>query len=95
MFNLFGHLIPHEALNRMERGKRRQAIFPDFRLAMPSPVIGRQKAVGRRAGLLQNEYRMKARNVDRSVIGVGEGVIGPIERKLNEFGDLLGLVVGA
>ena len=40
-------------------------------------------------------FRMKARNVDRSVIGVGEGVIGPIERKLNEFGDLLGLVVGA
>ena len=40
VFNLFAHLIPQEALNRMERGKRRQAILPDFRLAMPDPVTG-------------------------------------------------------
>ena len=26
---------------------------------------------------------------------MGDGVVGPIERKLSEYGDLLGLVVGA
>ena len=58
-------------------------------------VRGRQKAVDRRAGLLMAEYRRKAQNVDRGVIGVGDGVVGPIERKLSEYGDILGLVVGA
>ena len=33
--------------------------------------------------------------MDRGVIVVGEGVIGLIERKFAEFGDLLGLLVGA
>ena len=116
VFNLFAHLIPQEALNRMERGRRRQAILPDFRLAMPDPVTGicrrlaelkvitccssryqvrdRQKAVDKRAGLLSGEYRRKAKNVDRDVIGIN-GEMGPIERKLGEYGDLLGLVVGA
>ena len=41
------------------------------------------------------EYRRKEQNVDRGVIGVGDGVVGPIERKLSEYGDILGLVVGA
>ena len=58
-------------------------------------VRGRQKAVDRRAGLLMAEYRRKEQNVDRGVIGVGDGVVGPIERKLSEYGDILGLVVGA
>ena len=36
VWSLFAHLIPQEALSRMERGRRRQAIVPDFRLEMPS-----------------------------------------------------------
>ena len=49
----------------------------------------------RRARELQAEYRRKARETDRVYGGVPEGVTGPVERKLNEFGDLLCLVVGA
>ena len=32
VFGLFSHLIPQEALNRYERGRKRQGIVPDFRL---------------------------------------------------------------
>ena len=100
VFNLFAHLIPQEALNRIERGRRRQALLPDFRIAIQDPVNGttrilaelkvinccssrysvraRQKAVDRRAGLLANEYRRKARNVDRNIIGTEEGAVGPV-----------------
>ena len=55
----------------------------------------RQKAVDRRAWLLMSEYRRKARNVDKGVIGVGDRIVGPIEIKLAKYGDLLGLVVCA
>ena len=54
-----------------------------------------QKVVDKRAGLLSTEYRRKAREVDRGVIGIEEGTLGPVERRLEEYGDLLGLVVGA
>ena len=57
-------------------------------------VNSRQKAVDRRAGLLANEYRKKARAVDKDYVGVPEGEVGPVERKLEEYGDILGLVVG-
>ena len=45
----------------------------------------------RRARELPAEYCRKARETDR----VPEGVKGPVERKLEGFGDLLCLVVGA
>ena len=32
VFNLFSGLIPQEGLNRLERGRKRQGILPDFRL---------------------------------------------------------------
>ena len=101
----------------MERGRTRQALVPDFRLALPHPVNGiqrklaelkvvnscfsryqvdsRQKGVDQRAGLLIGEYRRKARNVDRDFVGTPEGTVGPVERRLEEYGELLGLVVGA
>ena len=37
VWGLFSHLIPAEALTRMERGRKRQAIVPDFRMDLPSP----------------------------------------------------------
>ena len=50
----------------------------------------------RQADLLQGEYRRKARDVDRGFVGVEEEqMVGPAERRLAEFGDLQGLVVGA
>ena len=32
VFNLFSDCIPQEGLNRMERGRRRQALVPDFKV---------------------------------------------------------------
>ena len=117
VFNLFAHLVPQEGLNRMERGRTRQTMVPDFRLAVSHPVLGiqrrlaelkvinccssryqvgeTQKGVDKRARLLQGEYRRKARNVDREFVGTPEGEVGPVERRLNEYGDIIGLVVGS
>ena len=40
VFNLFSHLIPQEGLTRLEWGRKRQALVPDFRLLVPSPTGG-------------------------------------------------------
>ena len=40
VWGLFSHLIPAAGLTRMERGRKRQAIVPDFRLEMPTPAGG-------------------------------------------------------
>ena len=37
----------------------------------------------------------KARDTDRVYGGVEEGVVGPVENKLLQYGDISGLVVGA
>ena len=34
VFNLFAHLIPQEGLSRMERGRKRQGLVPDFLLEL-------------------------------------------------------------
>ena len=117
VWGLFSHIIPAQALNRMEKGRKRQAIVPDFRLEMPNPnggtnhqlaelkmisccgswypTGGRQRGTDKRAGGLKNEYRNKARKVDREVIGVEGEQKGPVERKLEQYGELLGLCFGA
>ena len=117
VWGLFSHLIPAEALTRMERGRKRQAIVPDFRLDLPSPnyetrtqlaelkVIScckswytpgsEVRATDKRAQQLPADYRRKARKVDQDVLGVAKEARGPVERKLEEYGDLLGLCFGA
>ena len=117
VWGLFSHLIPAQALTRMEKGRKRQAIVPDFRVEMPSPtggtshqlaelkVIsccetwyplgGRQRGTDKRAGGLKSEYKRKAKKVDQEVIGIPEDQKGPVERRLEEFGELLGLCFGA
>ena len=52
------------------------------------------RGTDRRAGGLQNEYRNKAKKVDQEVLGL-VGQKGPVERRLEEFGGLLGLCFGA
>ena len=49
------------------------------------------KAVNRRAGELMGEYRDKAANMDRLL---GEEGQGRVRRRLDQFGELVGLVVG-
>ena len=117
VWGLFSHLIPAEALTRMERGRKRHAIVPDFRREMLTPTGGsspqlaelkiisccetwypaggRVRGTDKRAGGLQTEYRKKAKKVDQEVLGQGGEVRGPVERRLDEFGELLGLCFGA
>ena len=40
VFNMFVHLIPQEGLSRMEVGRKRQGLVPDFKI-YESPVPGR------------------------------------------------------
>ena len=117
VFGLFSHLIPQEGLSRLERGRTRQGMVPDFLLELPSQTGVKEKrlaelkvvnccpsryssgdkvkAVDRRANLLQSEYKRKAREADRLYVETPPGQIGPVERKLNQYGDIVGLVVGA
>ena len=44
---------------------------------------------------LQAEYRTKARDADQGYGGVEKGQVGPVERKLEQFGKLQGFVFGA
>ena len=53
------------------------------------------RGTDRRARGLQTEYRKKARNVDQEVIGTSTSERGPIETRLDEFGELLGICFGA
>ena len=59
------------------------------------PRGNRDKAVDRRANLLPSEYRAKASKVDREVLGTERGQIGPLQQRLENFGPLVKLVVGA
>ena len=117
-FDLFGHLIPKEGLSRMESGRARQGLVPDFKIALPDKVEGTKevlaeikvinccpsrytpsgpnvKAVNKRAQLLPGEYRKKARDIDQKIINTPAEVRGPVERRLDEYGNLKGLVFGA
>ena len=49
------------------------------------PLGDKSKAVERRANLLPNEYRRKARDADRLYVGHPNEVAGPVERKLLQF----------
>ena len=117
VWGLFAHLIPAEALTRMERGRKRQALVPDFRLELPCPTGGTMtqlaelkviscckswytpgsqvRGTEKRAQQLPGDYRRKARKVDQDVLGVNRELRGPVERRLEEHGDLLGLCFGA
>ena len=118
VWGLFSHLIPAEALSRMESGRARQAIVPDFRLNVPSDLGESQvklaelkvlnccktwyttgsgvnvRATDKRANGLQSIYKSKAKKVDKD-IGTAAGERGPVERKLDEYGDIMGLCFGA
>ena len=50
-----------------------------------------RKAVDRRADKLMEEYRKKAEYLDRLI---GEQGQGRVRRRLDQFGDLVGIVVG-
>ena len=119
VFNLFAREIPQEGLSRIEKGRARQTMVPDFKIMIPTqegrtepklyemkvifscptryPCNPRPegKAVDRRAQLLPGEYTKKARNADTKYGGASGGETGRMERKLQSFGRVRGLVVGA
>ena len=53
------------------------------------------KAVDKRARVLTAEYIKKAVGVDRNYGGVAEGEVGRVQRKLEGYGEVRGLVFGA
>ena len=107
VFNMFSSCIPQEGLSRLEKGRKRQGLVPDFQLQLPSgrgvteSVLAELKvisscptrynprhqvrAVDKRASELTKEYGRKARTVDRVFGGVPEGLVGLVERKLQNF----------
>ena len=116
--------IPQEGLSRIEKGRKRQGLVPDFLVEVskeggqkqlelaelkmisccptrynmsPAPASNRpfMRAVDRRAKGLTVEYIKKAVHVDRAYGGAGEGEIGRVKRKLEEYGEVRGLVFGA
>ena len=48
------------------------------------------RAVDRRARALNGEYLSKAREVDRQFGGVLAGTVGPVQRRLERFGEVKG-----
>ena len=118
VYGIFAHLIPQEPLNRVEAGRARQSMVPDFRMDLPSPTglteshlaelkvvsCGDSRyrkcgwreswAVDIRANQLPNEYRRKAEAADK-LIGVQDGEVGPVQRRLSQFPPILGLVFGS
>ena len=54
-----------------------------------------KKGVERRKQLLQGEYRNPLAALDRRYHGTQEGDVGPLVRRLQGFGPLQGLVIGA
>ena len=59
------------------------------------PSARRTRGVERRASRLTGEYRRPLENLDRRHHGVSDGQTGPLVRRLESFGPLIGLVVGA
>ena len=55
----------------------------------------RDKAANRRARALPAEYRRKLSHIDSVYNGTGAGQVGPCVARLETFGDILELVVGA
>ena len=53
-----------------------------------------ERGVDKRADQLHDEYVMKARRADQDHGGVGQGVVGGVERKLLNFPKVEGLVFG-
>ena len=54
----------------------------------------RRHAVNQRERRIQSEYFKKAREADRDYNGTPEGVQGPIEQRLSQYGPIFGLVIG-
>ena len=53
------------------------------------------RATDKRANGLQGEYRRKAKAVDKEILAQPTQQRGPIETRLDEFGEILGLYFGA
>lgn len=56
---------------------------------------GNTRSVEKRSNGLPADYRRKARNADKESREIKGDARGPVEQKLEEYGDLLGLVFGA
>jgi len=52
-------------------------------------------AVGARAAEVAGEYRRKARRLDQELLGVAAGAVGPVQARLESYGEVVPVVFGA
>ena len=64
------------------------------RSTYPNGARTRSAAVERRAAAIPSEAAAKARQLDRRFCGTAAGELGPVERRLNTYGPVRGLVFG-
>lgn len=61
----------------------------------PRHVVAQRAAVNRRAAAVQAEYDLKAAKFDRRYCGVAPGQMGPMQAKLQSYGNIIAVVSGA
>lgn len=52
------------------------------------------RGTDRRSQILQTEYKRKARDLDQTIMKVSQDMKGPVEKRLDEYGDVIGLCFG-
>ena len=61
----------------------------------PSSAGKSVRGTDKRSSHLRSDYFNKVRKVDKNLIGIPHDEIGPLETRLQEFGEIIGLVFGA
>ena len=106
VFGLFRDLIPAELTHQggeLQHARQRVGLTPDLLLQLPTPdgVTDRyppgrtEKQADRRGRELPASYRRPLERLDQEYRGTLPGETGPLVARLQGFGDLLCLVVGA
>ena len=72
VFNIFAGLIPQQGLSRLEQGRKRQGLVPDFRLRVPARGEGAQVeelvlAEFKTLSCCPNRYQRNPRNTTKAV----------------------------
>ena len=87
--------LAHAAIDGAERPLLLELKTLHYGRSTYPAVEARCGAVARRAAGLPNEYANKARTIDQRYCGAGRGVQGPVERRLQSYEPVRGLVFGA
>ena len=87
--------LVHVAIDGPERPMLLELKTLHFGTSTYTAAAERCRAVARRADAVPGEYAAKAREIDRRFCGTPRGVTGPVERKLQTYEPVRGIVFGA